>query len=80
MLDDQVVVRDAPGVHRKQIFNVQGGSQVRVVDRTRDWCQIRMDDGLEGWVPEIALGHLAGAGARRIVRGRARPAEVATTP
>ncbi len=80
VLDDQVAVRDAPGVHRKQIFTVQGGSQVRVVDRTRDWCQIRMDDGLEGWVPEIALGHLAGAGTRRIARARALTSEPAKAP
>jgi hypothetical protein len=68
ILDVQAVVRDAPGMHRTRVFTVQGGSQVRIVDRTRGWCQIRLSDGLEGWIPERALGEISGR-PPRWVRG-----------
>lgn len=65
VLPSQAHVREAPGQHRKQLFSVQGGSQVRIVERAHGWCQIRLTGGLGGWVPESVLGELHGARRRQ---------------
>ncbi len=70
VLQSQVDVRQAPGQHRKQVFTLQGGSQVRIVERAHGWYQVRLAGGLSGWVPESAVAELHGARRRQ----RARPA------
>jgi hypothetical protein len=54
----RVDVREGPGNHRKIQFAAQGGSRVRIVDRTAGWQQIRLSGGLGGWVPEEAIAPL----------------------
>ncbi|MEZ4427007.1 MAG: SH3 domain-containing protein [Nannocystaceae bacterium] len=71
---ESAAVHEAPGEHRKQRFTVQSGSKVRIVGRTRGWCQIRLSGGLEGWLPEDAVGELNDGGPRRLARARSRPA------
>jgi hypothetical protein len=60
MLDERVDAREAPGTHRKVEFTLQGGAQVRIVDRAPGWRRVRLPGGIEGWVPEQAVGELDG--------------------
>lgn len=62
-LDRKLEVREGPGTHRKVSFVLQGGSRVRIVDRSPGWSRIRLEGGLEGWVPEVSLGRLDAADA-----------------
>ena len=48
----------ANGLHRTAAFTLQGGSRVRVVERSGAWRKVRLSDGLEGWVQNDALGLL----------------------
>jgi hypothetical protein len=57
-LDRKLEVREGPGTHRKVSFVLQGGSRIRIVDRSPGWSRIRLEGGLEGWVPEASLGRL----------------------
>lgn len=69
-------VREGPGTHRKVSFVLQGGSRVRIVDRSPGWSRIRLEGGLEGWVPEASLGRLDAAdAAMAAARPRPPPAE-----
>lgn len=53
-----VDVRDGPGAHRPVEFKLQGGSRVRVVGRSPGWLEVRLPGGLDGWVPDGAVGLL----------------------
>jgi hypothetical protein len=50
-----VEVREGPGNHHAIQFSAQGGSRVRIVERTVGWQKIRLSGGLGGWVPEDAV-------------------------
>ena len=52
------VFREGPGVHRKVVFAVQGGSRLRVSERGAGWARVRLPGGLEGWAPLADLGEL----------------------
>jgi hypothetical protein len=64
-LERTLEVRDGPGEHHDVAFRLQGGSPVRVVDRAPGWSKVRIDEGLEGWVPHATIGELEGDGAKR---------------
>lgn len=57
----RVDVREGPGNHRKTQFAAQGGSRVRIVDRTAGWQKIRLSGGLGGWVPEDTVASVKAA-------------------
>lgn len=63
-LPAKLEVREGPGNHRKALFIVQGGSRVRIVDRSAGWLRIRLPDGLAGWTPQVGLGELTGEARR----------------
>lgn len=77
VLTPTLEVRDAPGAHRKQVFTIAGGSQVRITERAHGWCQIRLSGGLGGWVPESTLAELYGQRRRQRARASAPPASKA---
>jgi hypothetical protein len=58
VLDQRADAREGPGSHRKVEFTLQGGAQVRVVDRAPGWTNVRLPGGIEGWVPEHSVGEL----------------------
>lgn len=58
VLDAQTNAREGPGAHRKIEFAIQGGAQVRIVDRTPGWARVRLPGGVEGWVTDAAVGEL----------------------
>lgn len=57
-LPAKLEVREGPGVHRKVVFAVQGGSRLRVSERGAGWARVRLAGGLEGWAPLADLGEL----------------------
>lgn len=65
VIEDLVEARDGAGNHRPVAFRVQGGARVRVLGRSPGWRQVRLPGGLEGWVPEDAIGELRDRGTRR---------------
>ena len=60
----RVDVREGPGNHRKIQFAAQGGSRVRIVERTAGWQRIRLSGGLGGWVPEDTVAPVKAAARR----------------
>ena len=58
VLDARVDAREGPGAHRKIEFAIQGGAQVRIVDRTPGWARVRLPGGVEGWVVDATVGEL----------------------
>lgn len=57
-LPAKLEVREGPGVHRKALFAVQGGSRLRISERGAGWARVRLPGGLEGWAPLHDLGEL----------------------
>lgn len=52
---DAVEVREGAGAHHSRSFLVQGGSVVRVMGQAPGWRQIRLEEGLKGWIPKDRL-------------------------
>ena len=77
VLDQRVDAREGPGSHRKVEFSLQGGAQVRIVDRAPGWTRVRLPGGIEGWVAEQTVGELdatrPGVGTLRRDAARERP-------
>jgi len=69
VLDMRVDAREGPGTHRKVEFAIQGGAQVRIVDRTPGWVRAQLPGGVEGWVPESAVGELESTASVRPLPG-----------
>ena len=65
VLANRTEAREGAGSHRAVEFAIQGGSEVRIVDRTPGWALVRMTGGIEGWVPDAEVAELEGASARR---------------
>jgi len=53
-----VDAREGPGQHRSVSFTLQGGAQVRVLDRSPGWSLVKLPGGLTGWVPEASVARL----------------------
>lgn len=51
----EVVVRFGPLDESQSAFTLPNGTEVRVVDRKNDWCQVQDGAGRRGWVPERLL-------------------------
>ncbi|MEM6289973.1 MAG: SH3 domain-containing protein [Myxococcota bacterium] len=50
--------RDGPGQHRSVAFTLQGGAEVRLLERSPGWRQVQLPGGVTGWVPEGAVAEL----------------------
>ncbi|MBV1860465.1 MAG: hypothetical protein KUG77_18780 [Nannocystaceae bacterium] len=53
-----VDAREGPGQHRSVSFTLQGGAQVRVLERSPGWSLVKLPGGLAGWVPEASVARL----------------------
>lgn len=45
----------APDGNSKDVFDLKEGSRLEVVDSTRDYCKIMLNDGKTGWVPAASI-------------------------
>jgi hypothetical protein len=53
----EVVARSADSIHAPSRFTqpLPSGTEVEVVEKRDDWCQIRLADDRDAWVPRTAL-------------------------
>ncbi|MCR9159722.1 MAG: SH3 domain-containing protein [Nannocystaceae bacterium] len=58
VLGASVDAREGPGQHRSVEFTLQGGAQVRVLDRSPGWQRVKLPGGLTGWVPETSVARI----------------------
>ena len=58
VLGASVDAREGPGQHRSVAFTLQGGAEVRVLDRSPGWSLVKLPGGLSGWVPETSVARL----------------------
>lgn len=56
VLQDRVDVRSGPGQDNTTLFTVHEGLKVRIRNEQGSWYQVSLDNGLNGWVPAVALG------------------------
>ena len=48
-------VKSSPDRTSKDIFVIHEGTQVTVLDRLGDWCQVSIADGNKGWMPTSSI-------------------------
>ena len=48
-------VKSSPDRTSKDIFVIHEGTQVTVLDRLGDWCQVSIADGNKGWMPASSI-------------------------
>ena len=58
VLGASVDAREGPGQHRSVAFTLQGGAEVRVLDRSPGWSLVKLPGGLSGWVPETSVARV----------------------
>ncbi len=58
ILDGSLDARDGPGQHRSVAFTLQGGAEVRLLERSPGWRQVQLPGGVTGWVPEGSVAQL----------------------
>jgi uncharacterized protein YgiM (DUF1202 family) len=58
VLPDTLPVHEGPDANYQTTFTVHAGLRVRVTERDQDWVRVRLQNGLEGWVPTRAIGRL----------------------
>ncbi len=69
VMDERVDVREGPGQHRPSLFRAVGGTRVRIVQTRPGWREIRLPQGLTGWVPQDSVVRLDRARALLTPRG-----------
>jgi len=45
-----VNVRSGPGMKNKVITTVRKGDELELLDETGSWCNVRLSNGVEGWI------------------------------
>ena len=48
-------VEDTPAVLRRTVATVQNGAKLLIVEKTEHWAHVRLQNGVEGWVPLESL-------------------------
>ncbi|MGH9430857.1 MAG: SH3 domain-containing protein [Terriglobia bacterium] len=48
-------VEDTPAILRRTVATVQNGARLLVLGRTEHWAHVRLENGVEGWVPLESL-------------------------
>jgi tetratricopeptide (TPR) repeat protein len=56
VLDDRVVLREAPDPRAQARGEARGGDRGEVIDRDGDFVRFRVADGLEGWAQKLEVG------------------------
>lgn len=52
VLAKEVTARYGPTNKETKAFVLHEGARARVIDETKDWFYVRLDDGNEGWLPK----------------------------
>lgn len=50
ILSKEVTARYGPTIKEAKAFTLHEGAVVRLIDETKDWIYVRLDDGKEGWL------------------------------
>jgi uncharacterized protein YgiM (DUF1202 family) len=58
VLPDTLAVHEGPDANYQTTFTIHAGLQVRITEHDQDWIRVRLQNGLEGWVPLRAVGRL----------------------
>jgi uncharacterized protein YgiM (DUF1202 family) len=58
VLPDVLTVHEGPDANYQTTFTVHAGLRVRITEHDQDWAKVRLQNGLEGWVPARAVGKL----------------------
>ena len=58
VLPDTLAVHEGPDANYQTTFTVHAGLKVRITERDQDWVKVRLQNGLEGWVPVRSVGKL----------------------
>ena len=58
VLPDTLAVHEGPDANYQTTFTVHAGLRVRVTEHDQDWAKVRLQNGLEGWVPARTVGRL----------------------
>ncbi|MCK5553418.1 MAG: SH3 domain-containing protein [Deltaproteobacteria bacterium] len=45
-----VNIRSGPGMKNEVITTVRKGDELELLDQTGSWCNVRLSNGLEGWI------------------------------
>lgn len=56
ILEKEVEVKSGPSENYTTIFTVHEGTQGVFKKKRKGWCQISLDNGWNGWVPEKSIG------------------------
>lgn len=56
IMDPSVTVKSTPNENGTDLFIIHDGRKVRILDaEMKDWVEIRLNDGNQGWVPVTAI-------------------------
>ena len=56
VMQPSVVVKSTPNAAGTDLFLLHSGTSFHILDASmKDWCQIRLSDGKEGWIPVSAI-------------------------
>jgi hypothetical protein len=58
VLADQVVMREGADEHMAERGQLHAGLRVRILGREPGWMRVRLANGVEGWLPDAAVGPL----------------------
>ena len=58
VLPDALAVHEGPDANYQTTFTVHAGLRVRITEHDQDWAKVRLQNGLEGWVPVRSVGKL----------------------
>ena len=58
VLPDTLAVHEGPDANYQTTFTVHAGLLVRITEHDQDWARVRLQNGLEGWVPVSSVGKL----------------------
>jgi len=55
VFDPTITVKSSPSESGKDLFVIHEGTKVFIIDEINDWCNIRIANGSEGWMPLESL-------------------------
>ena len=58
VLPDMLAVHEGPDANYQTTFTIHAGLRVRITEHDQDWVRVRLQNGLEGWVPLRSVGKL----------------------
>ena len=55
VISPETVLRSGPGENNTILFKVNPGLKVRIIERSKDWCQVTASAQIAGWIKVDAL-------------------------